>query len=393
MKKVLLFLRENSIAPKGGPSGYVFNLLKGLPESESISISLLPPAPTNSKKRKWYDSLPVWIKRIYRVYGHYKEYRHLSQGYEDVTEEYLAQFDAVHFHSCLSLYAHLNVLKNYNGLVFLTSHSPKPPHIEMIEDFYSKFERFLYGKKHLKKYEKAVIAAYERADAIIYPCKEAEESYYNNWNKYVDIRKRIEQKIFFLPTGVDSCKEKVALTRDEVCEKYNIPKDAFIVAFVGRHNEVKGYDLLKSIASHFTEESNVYFLIAGEESPLKRPKLSYWKEAGWTKDPYSIESAADLFILPNKETYFDLVLLEVLSIGTPVLTTYTGGNKFFAKFDSEIYYFTKIEEAVETIEKMKNKECSGKNRTLFLNHFTAKKFGENYISTLDNIFLINNKQS
>ncbi len=393
MKKVLLFLRENSIAPKGGPSGYVFNLLKGMSTPHDISISLLPPTTVDAKKRKKYDSLPMWMKRVYRIYGHYKEYRSLSKPYSGITEEYLSQFDAIHFHSCMSLFSHLNVLKNYHGLVILTSHSPKPPHIEMVEDFYSGFERFLYGKRHSKKYEAAVIAAYERADYIIYPCEEAEESYFNNWPKYLSLRERIKHKLLYLPTGVESCKEKVVLSRNEICEKYSIPNDAYIIAYVGRHNEVKGYNLLKSIANRFNEKSKVFFLVAGEESPLKRPKLSYWREAGWTKDPYSIEAAADLFILPNKETYFDIVLLEVLSIGTPVLTTFTGGNKYFSRFDSDIFYFSDVEDALKTISELKNKKTFNKNRQLFLNCFTAKEFGNNYIKTLRKILQIDREQN
>ena len=33
----------------------------------------------------------------------------------------------------------------------------------------------------------------------------------------------------------------------EVLEKYNIPQDAFVISYVGRHNSVKGYDKLKEI--------------------------------------------------------------------------------------------------------------------------------------------------
>ena len=69
MKKVLIFLREDAIAPKGGPSGYVYNLMKGLNEN-SIEFSLLPPTNNKSLKSR-YDRLPLFIKSLYYYPCHF----------------------------------------------------------------------------------------------------------------------------------------------------------------------------------------------------------------------------------------------------------------------------------------------------------------------------------
>lgn len=388
MKNVLIFLREDVVAPKGGPAGYVYNLISGLGNSDDVKISLLPAASTAGIKEK-YEKLPLMLKKIYRVFGRYKDYIGISKPSNGVTCEFLNQYDAIHFHSCFTLYKNIDLLKEYKGKVILTSHCPKPPHLEMIEDMYSNFEKKLYGKRHLKVYENAAIAAFDRADYIIFPCPEAEEPYSNNWDKYESIKKKNYEKYIYISTGVMSCLEKVKLSRKEIRDKYNIPKNAFLISYVGRHNVVKGYDTLQKIASKFSEKDNIYFLVAGEESPLTRPSLSFWIEAGWTKDPYSIEAASDLFILPNKETYFDLVLLEVLSIGIKILATYTGGNKFFERFDSEIYYFNSVNDAVQQINYLKTISKSemsvSKNRRLYLEEFTSNKFAENYMETLKKI--------
>lgn len=386
MKKVLIFLREDAIAPKGGPSGYVYNLMKGLNEN-SIEFSLLPPTNNKSLKSR-YDRLPLFIKSLYRICARYRDFKRLSVPTYGVTKEYLSQFDAIHFHSVFSLYKNIELLRNYKGKVILTSHCPKPPHRELVEDMYSNFERKIYGKKHLSVYEKIVEISFNRADYIIFPCEEAEEPYINGWDKYAEIKKKNEYKYCYLPTGVDSCLEKIQYTRNEIRDKYNIPSEAFLISYVGRHNEVKGYDDLRKIAKYFSINDNVYFLIAGEENPLKRPALPFWIEVGWTKDPYSLEAASDLFILPNKETYFDLVLLEVLSLGIKVLISDTGGNKFFKKYKSDIYYFSNINDAVEKIKKLKKDDCRGnnmKNRQLYLENFTSEKFAKNYINILNKI--------
>lgn len=386
MKKILIFLREDRILPKGGPSGYVYNLLKGVHE-DSIQLSLLPSLNKDKLKSK-YDELPLCIKSIYRMFGRYNEFKKLSLPTSGITAKYLNGFDAIHFHSCFSLYKNMELLKGYEGKILLTSHCPKPPHREMIEDMYSNIERKLYGKNHLKVFENAVEVSFDRADYIIFPCEEAEEPYINGWDKYNEIKKRNQHKYLYMPTGVDSCLEKVKLTRKEIRSKYNIPDDAFVVSYVGRHNAVKGYDTLKKIAGNFSQKDNVYFLIAGEETPLKRPNLPFWIEAGWTRDPYSLEAASDVFILPNKETYFDLVLLEVLSLGIKALISNTGGNKFFKKYNSDIYYFSDVNEAVQKIYTFKNEMNNmsiSLNRQLYLNHFTSENFANNYIKILKGI--------
>lgn len=79
-----------------------------------------------------------------------------------------------------------------------------------------------------------------------------------------------------------------------------------------------------------------------------------------------------MFILPNRETYFDLVLLEVMSLGIPVLASYTGGNKYFEKInDSGIYFFKDMNEAMKRIIEFSNmdrielEKIGYKNKVIF----------------------------
>lgn len=187
------------------------------------------------------------------------------------------------------------------------------------------------------------------------------------------------------------CISKV-LARD-IRAKYNIPLSAFVVSYVGRHNEIKGYDDLKLIGSRLLNRyENIYILIAGKESPLKGLSHERWIEVGWTNDPYSIINASDVFVLPNKETYFDLILLEVLSLGKIVIASKTGGNKFFERFElSGISLFENVSEAITKIEEMKNKErkernlLENENKALFQQYFTASIFADNYIKLIKSL--------
>lgn len=396
MNNVLIYYRKENLAPTGGPRGYLYNLYQGLQkaQNEEVTISFLPgntskSIANNKTAKNKYNKLPLSIKNIYRIYGRYNEYRAFKAGIPTIQLEEIKKYDAIHFHDVFAVYKNRKVLEQYKGKVILTTHCPKPPQLEKIEDMYSDFERFLYGRKHLAFYENCVKYAFKRADYIMFPCKEAEEPYFNNWDYYHTIHELYDEKFIYMPTGLQDCFPKVKTEREKIREKYNIPNDAFVVSFVGRHNAVKGYDVLREIGQS-VNNNKVYFLIAGEESPLQRPNVANWREVGWTNDPYSIIKASDLFVLPNKETYFDLVLLEVLSLGTAVLASRTGGNKYFNTLESGIHLYNSKEEAVDFIEKScscpdKINQMGDSNRRLFEAQFTDVKFAENYMEILQNL--------
>lgn len=124
---------------------------------------------------------------------------------------------------------------------------------------------------------------------------------------------------------------------------------------------------------------------------MKGLKDKRWIELGWTDKAHDIINAADIFILPNKETYFDLVLLEVMSIGKPVVLTYTGGNKYFKNFkDSGLFFYdyNNIDSAIEQINKIKKSDIQTlgeKNKMIFNENFTISIFTKRYIQLLEKI--------
>ncbi|EID84148.1 Glycosyltransferase [Treponema sp. JC4] len=238
-------------------------------------------------------------------------------------------YDLIHFHDTYSIYTLRKSLENYKGKIALTSHSPQPLHQEFIENS-TKIERKLLRKTYSELY-KIDEYAFNRADYIVFPTKYSDEPYINRWEGYREFKKTNQFKYRYFLTG--TLKPQIRKSKLEIREKYNIPEDAFVLSFVGRHSAIKGYDDLIKYCEKFCS-GNTYVLVAGAQGNIVYPKNDHWVEIGWTNDPYSIMNAADVFVLPNKETYFDLVLLEVLSIGTIALVSNTGGNKYF---DSDKY--------------------------------------------------------
>jgi glycosyltransferase involved in cell wall biosynthesis len=303
-------------------------------------------------------------------------------------------YDVVHFHSTLAMYEAKDLLKSYKGKVLLTSHSPKLFSREVVEDYTDEKDY----KRYKDEYDKLVTIddySFNRADYIVFPCKEAEEPYYHTWKKYKTIHDKYKNKYIYIPTGIMPISTK-CFSRKTIREKYNIPNDAFVVSYIGRHLPVKGYDQLKIIAEKVFQKNHkdIYFLIAGKEEPLTGLKDAHWIEAGWVDNPNELVFASDVFVLPNMETYFDLVLLQVMSVGKPVVLTNTGGNKFFRKYKNSGLLFydygdndgaASILLRLRTADKQSLSNLGTANKMIFEKDFTVEKFTDKYIKAIQSL--------
>lgn len=387
-KKILLFMNENLLKPTGGPIGYLYNLKTVIDETGVSNIEFIKDYSVNnntlrSKVNKFIGNKnkKLILNRIL-VNSIYKN--KISKAID------LSEYDIIHFHTTNSMFMNRENIKNFKGKVLLTTHSPKPAHLEIIEDQLSIKERFWYRKK-LKSLEKIDVYSFNRADHIIFPCEDAEEPYFNNWSRFKNLKESNANKFKYIPTGCN--KSIVKTTKEEVRRTWNIPNESFVISYVGRHNQTKGYDQLKIIGEKLLRENdNIYFLIAGSEEPLKGLEHERWIEVGWTNDPHSLINASDMFLLPNKETYFDLILLEVLSLGKLILATNTGGNKYFKRFENRgIFHYEGIDEAIQNIRNIINMDDEQKlklekhNLEIYGNNFTMQIFLNNYLKILDEV--------
>lgn len=395
-KPKVLIWNSYKLEPKGGPAGYLFNIYDYVKEEGIENIDFLNNYDNSSKKNEIILFIKKIIKKIsadsYKSNIIYKKHK-LNLWIEKLLKSQkldidinLNEYDFIHFHSTWELFKYRKLLIDYNGIVLLTSHSPKVFHKEITEDAYDlSFNKVEKEKRIIL--ENIDVYSFTRADYVIFPCEFSEEPYKNSWDDYANIVN--QKKIKYLPTSIKKVAGKHK--KDYIRNKYGINEDDILISYVGRHNFVKGYDLIKKFAKKIWEENkenDIYFIIAGKESPLKGLKDKRWIEIGWTNDPHSIIEASDLFILPNRETYFDLILLEVLSLGKPVLLSETGGNRYFKKFsERDLYYFEKesIDDMVNEFNcflKKKNDNNININERIFDNNFTLDIFIKKYLCLL-----------
>ncbi len=388
--KILIYKNINMLKPTGGPNGYLYNLKKGLDIVEAKNIEFINNTYTIEDKvhivfKKIKKLIPKFIRRNA---NNIRLYNSIINGKKENNEIEFNNYKFIHFHSTFDMYSVKDTLVNYKGKVLLTSHSPKPAYQELIDSCIDKYTMNNVKEKY-NKLEQVDEYAFNRADYIVFPCEEAEEPYYNQWEKYKSIKEINKEKYRYIPTGISGCIANI--TENEIRQKYNIPKDAFLISYVGRHNEVKGYDRLKEIAKKVLKDNkDIYFIIAGKEGPLYKIENEKWIEVGWTNDPHSIIGASDLFILPNRETYFDLILLEVMSLGISILASYTGGNKYFKKYEnSGIEFFENEADAITKIinlsklSKNEIKDIGNRNKKIYEKNFNEEKFAKNYIELIE----------
>lgn len=386
-KKLLIYVSDKDLKPTGGAAGYNYNLNRGLQIIGAKNYEYL--SGVDNTRNRIKSLKESRFKRILFVFLRMCNYYQLLHKRHSYAKVNLNEYDVVHFHNVKDMYEARSSLVLFKGIVVLTSHSPKPFSMEIYEDIISDFERGFLGKM----YKKLIIMekyAFSRADILVFPCEEAEEPYYLKWKDYQKVHNNNKSKYRYILTGTTECKVKIDRVRYR--EKYEIPTNALVISYVGRHNVTKGYDQLIEIGKRALINDNTYIIVAGKQGPLNAPKLSKWIEIGWTNDPHSLINASDIFVLPNKETYFDLVMLEVLSLGKIVVASATGGNKFFEKINTGgIFLYSSIEEAISIIDELrlmdsaKREELETKNKLIFEKYFSEVVFAEKYIELINSL--------
>lgn len=390
-KKVLIYMKESAVAPKGGPAAVGYYYLKERDIRKDKWLYFISGFDNLNNFKfvapNFYRKVYSWLKSIFGDIIIIRGFIQLLYGKPKKALVDLEKYDVVHFHSTRNLFQVRGSLDTYKGKIILMSHSPIPYAQELIEKLPSRYRWLFPNLKRKLAYMDYY--AFMKADYIIFPCPQAEEPYYNNWKQYKEIHRRKECCYRYLLTGIPQATAKRC--RKEVLEELNIPINDFVISYVGRHNVIKGYDCLKIIGKEIlTMYHDAWIIVAGNETPITRLKHERWKEIGWTNEAHSFIAASDVFVLPNKETYFDIVMLEILSLGKIVVASRTGGNKYF-EGQVGIFLYDTLEEAISILENIKNMSYDerislGKeNIRLYNDMFTVSKMYDRYKMIMEEI--------
>lgn len=377
---------KDTLKPAGGPSGYLYNLKISLKQNNISSISLLSygeevkEKPSKKKPLKEFIKslkvklLPIFLREKHLRKKETKEYKNFYASIEDKLKNSKINL----FHNTKDFYYFKKMYPKNTSISLLMSHSPEPSHTELYQvylgDGYTK-KQALYLSKHLKEIN---IFAFNSADYIIFPCKEA-VSPYDDFFKEFNINR---DKLRFILTSSQVLEKKLSST--EFKKEHNINTNKILFAYVGRKTKIKGYDIFCK-AAKLLENDNRFLFIAAGNGPIPTPKLNNLIDFGWTNDPGSIINAVDYLIVPNRDTYFDLGVIQAFSLNTALLTTATGGNRWFIDKDLDINFFNPdANDLAKTIQKL-NKPTGEKNRIFFDNYLDNRHFALNYLKLFQEI--------
>lgn len=391
-KNVLIFFPHKTKPNFGGPYTYLYHLQQAFQSTKvhlhflhdllAIPVETASPATKLSPLKKFVKSLlpkkTVRSVLIRRYLNKIKQEPFLTQ----LQAVNLNQFDAIHFHETVDVWRCYPLLKTYEGKIILTSHSPKPYHLELLEDVFG-LQQNQVSKPTYQQLELIDNLAFTRADLLVAPCAEAASSYKKTWPMFSILTRG--KSWAYIPTGIPL--PVVQKSSEAIRQERHLNEDAFVVVFNGRHNEVKGFDLLVKAAKILLPlYQQLCFFVTGNNA--SQPALDHhrWIETGWTPSPQDYLHAGDLVIVPNRQTYFDLNVLQALSLGKPLLLSETGGNRYFRQFANEGIRFLPgvtaeaiVQEVAKAIKHRQKLAGSALSlHALFRTNFTLEQFASSY---------------
>ncbi len=315
MRNKVLFI-TNVIKPGGGPAGYCYNLKSAIDEIDDnkkvVDVDFFGGIEEKRTSSTWNikNGFLYYIKLAINLitFGLIRDFR-LKVDYflGKVSKEKkrkITECDVIVFQGYQSA-DYLAFAKAQGKKTIYMPHSPT-----IMADEYSStckmhgvpVDRILYSKYH--RSEKYLI---DNVDRIVFPSENSHDEYSNNFTLN-------NKDIFYINSGVKPV---------NVCKSdYIFPSDSINVIFAGRYILDKGFDRYNLLADSYSS-SNVKFFSAGS-GPLKAS--SNVIDLGWRTDVLNLINDADIVVIPNKVAYYDLLPLECIALGKPLVMTEIGGN-------------------------------------------------------------------
>lgn len=368
---MVTILHAGILKPTGGSAGYLYNLQNSIKNNNIQDIVII-----NQENKNIFTRIKkVFLSRRKRKIALYKQTVNNKENLKILTKS-----EIIHFHTVPDMYFFSKVYDIKKHVVLLSHHAP-----ELSEEYAARLyiESNGFNKQKncsIKTQQRNMdIFAFKNADYLVYPCKGAIKPYINFFIKHnIDYLKKIKYVI----TSSEPFAPKIS--QNKYKDKFNIPHDKKIIAYVGRKEIIKGFDVFCNIAKELKDNNNFFFVSIGS-GDIKAPNQSNFLDIGWSDDPDSFVNMADILIVPNRNTYFDLIIVQALSINKTIITTNTGGNNWFEDKNINLF-FVAIDNINAFIEKLNDKaiyDKNTKNIDLYNKYLNNDIFAKNYHDLYD----------
>jgi glycosyltransferase involved in cell wall biosynthesis len=188
-----------------------------------------------------------------------------------------------------------------------------------------------------------------------------------------------------------------ALTRAEL----NLPSDAYVVGFVGRHEEGKGVRLLRdALTIAMSTHPNLYAIWTGNgpewddtQSMLGTTDTKdRHRFVGWSRNPEKIYAALDCLIAPSlAEETFGRVVAEAQACGVPVIATAAGGliETFAVGQSGELFIGTDPHKLASLILELsvdeERRDAMSESGRRFVRQFDSVEIASEFVHSLEEV--------
>lgn len=297
--KILIFAPYEYNINGGGPSGFIAHNLVDKPRDffllshDFFEDSLL-------------DRINIKIKYLI------DRYQYLSYHYKKIKG---GNYKYVYFHDYLS-FEHCRRYIPNNQVVILQSHSPELPSEEYRADFPNDIAQ-------IKFVEQAQKRAFERADIVVFPNEGCVPIYESILQKTSDIK--------FILSGAKKGLHSEALQHEALRD------DKINLMYIGRRNAIKGFDIvLDAYRKIYQQRKDINLIVVGKGEPIQEEGIV---DVGFSSNPIGWYNSVDYLINANRQSYFDLSIIEALSTGVPIIMSSNYGHKYYENKSALIHTF------------------------------------------------------
>jgi len=212
-------------------------------------------------------------------------------------------------------------------------------------------------------------------------------------------------KIVLIPNAIDTGKfnvlqEQRQLFKNEILDKYQIPKDKIIIGNLSRLTREKGQDILLNAFAKLAKNSNYHLIIAGggelfDEYTKLIDTLNIKDSCTLTGVFEEIEKLKlyfcfDYFVFPSRAEGFGYVLVEAMAVGLPILASDLQVLKDVSKGTIEFFQSENTGALTEKLPtflstKYDNQALKIKYDKVLIN-YTFTSFKNNYLSLYKSLF-------
>lgn len=286
----------------GGADTVLLQLAKHLSEHE-FDISVLTTIRTDASLGDNTARYEAVTKEIYHLYNFIDN----ESDWKDFIY-YLIEakgIDIIFIVGCAVVYDILPELKQ------------KFPHVKVVDQLFNEVGHIENNRKHAPLIDMNILANEFIRDVLVRDYGEAEE-------KTQVVVHGVDVEGEFNPQNIDA---------SEVAASGVIPRDAFVVSFMGRFSEEKRPEMFVDIAHALRHHERMHFVMIGNGPEYEQVKQYISRlnlgeriyAPGFVQDLKPFLKLTDVLVIPSRIEGIPIILMESLALGVPVVASKVGG--------------------------------------------------------------------